>query len=156
MAPPTVNTNSSTVWVTFRSDGSIGGSGFIAQYHAITLEQSEYWVRGRINRHTELIFASGNMYFHSTLTYTISNVCVCSQRAAPGRSLCVTMGAASCLCQCVTASPTVMTTLMRPTAATSTKVRTGCTAQYTLSITVTYLHTYSSSKQNNALLITKS
>ncbi|KAM9452129.1 LOW QUALITY PROTEIN: membrane frizzled-related protein-like, partial [Salvelinus alpinus] len=39
VAPPTVNTNSSTVWVTFRSDGSIGGSGFIAQYHAITLEQ---------------------------------------------------------------------------------------------------------------------
>uniref|UniRef100_A0A8C8G133 Membrane frizzled-related protein n=1 Tax=Oncorhynchus tshawytscha TaxID=74940 RepID=A0A8C8G133_ONCTS len=39
VAPPTVNTNSSTVWVTFRSDGSIGGSGFIAQYHAITPEQ---------------------------------------------------------------------------------------------------------------------
>ncbi|CAB1347702.1 unnamed protein product [Coregonus sp. 'balchen'] len=39
VAPPTVNTNSSTVWVTFRSDGSIGGSGFTAQYHAITPEQ---------------------------------------------------------------------------------------------------------------------
>ncbi|CAB1348713.1 unnamed protein product [Coregonus sp. 'balchen'] len=39
VAPPTVNTNSSTVWVTFRSDGSIGGSGFTAQYHTITSEQ---------------------------------------------------------------------------------------------------------------------
>ncbi|XP_042150865.1 membrane frizzled-related protein [Oncorhynchus tshawytscha] len=39
VAPPTVNTNSSTVWVTFRSDGSIGGRGFTAQYHAITPEQ---------------------------------------------------------------------------------------------------------------------
>ncbi|XP_070827260.1 membrane frizzled-related protein [Chaetodon trifascialis] len=35
VAPPTVNTNSSTVWVTFRSDGSIAGSGFTAQYKAI-------------------------------------------------------------------------------------------------------------------------
>uniref|UniRef100_UPI0037E7224E membrane frizzled-related protein n=1 Tax=Semicossyphus pulcher TaxID=241346 RepID=UPI0037E7224E len=35
VAPPTVNTNSSTVWVTFRSDGSITGSGFTAQYKAI-------------------------------------------------------------------------------------------------------------------------
>ncbi|KAL7848965.1 hypothetical protein SRHO_G00205880 [Serrasalmus rhombeus] len=35
VAPPTVNTNSSTVLVSFRSDGSIGGNGFIAQYHAI-------------------------------------------------------------------------------------------------------------------------
>ncbi|XP_053503672.1 membrane frizzled-related protein [Ictalurus furcatus] len=35
VSPPTVNTNSSTVWVSFRSDGSIGGNGFIAQYHAI-------------------------------------------------------------------------------------------------------------------------
>uniref|UniRef100_A0A3Q3M554 Membrane frizzled-related protein n=1 Tax=Labrus bergylta TaxID=56723 RepID=A0A3Q3M554_9LABR len=35
VAPPTVNTNSSAVWVTFRSDGSITGSGFTAQYRAI-------------------------------------------------------------------------------------------------------------------------
>ncbi|XP_028275303.1 membrane frizzled-related protein [Parambassis ranga] len=35
VAPPTVNTNSSTVWVTFRSDGSIAGNGFTAQYRAI-------------------------------------------------------------------------------------------------------------------------
>ncbi|KAK7882833.1 hypothetical protein WMY93_029007 [Mugilogobius chulae] len=35
VAPPTVNTNSSTVWVTFRSDGSISGNGFTAQYKAI-------------------------------------------------------------------------------------------------------------------------
>ncbi|XP_023256316.1 membrane frizzled-related protein [Seriola lalandi dorsalis] len=35
VAPPTVNTNSSTVWVTFRSDGSIAGTGFTAQYRAI-------------------------------------------------------------------------------------------------------------------------
>ncbi|XP_078478800.1 LOW QUALITY PROTEIN: membrane frizzled-related protein-like [Lampetra planeri] len=35
VAPPTVNTNSSTVWVTFRSDGSITGSGFTAQYRAM-------------------------------------------------------------------------------------------------------------------------
>ncbi|XP_041851022.1 membrane frizzled-related protein isoform X2 [Melanotaenia boesemani] len=35
VAPPTVNTNSSTVWVTFRSDGSIAGNGFTAQYSAI-------------------------------------------------------------------------------------------------------------------------
>ncbi|KAF3847884.1 hypothetical protein F7725_020912 [Dissostichus mawsoni] len=35
VAPPTVNTNSSTVWVTFHSDGSIAGSGFTAQYRAI-------------------------------------------------------------------------------------------------------------------------
>ncbi|KAM9732891.1 membrane frizzled-related protein isoform 2-T6 [Menidia menidia] len=34
VAPPTVNTNSSTVWVTFRSDGSIAGNGFVAQYKA--------------------------------------------------------------------------------------------------------------------------
>ncbi|XP_028817904.1 membrane frizzled-related protein [Denticeps clupeoides] len=34
-APPTVNTNSSSVWVTFRSDGSIGGNGFTAQYHSV-------------------------------------------------------------------------------------------------------------------------
>ncbi|XP_056139997.1 membrane frizzled-related protein [Lampris incognitus] len=38
VAPPTVNTNSSTVWVTFRSDSSIAGSGFIAQYRAIPPE----------------------------------------------------------------------------------------------------------------------
>ncbi|XP_047450766.1 membrane frizzled-related protein [Mugil cephalus] len=35
VAPPTVNTNSSTVWVTFRSDGSIAGNGFTAQYRAV-------------------------------------------------------------------------------------------------------------------------
>ncbi|XP_034024648.1 membrane frizzled-related protein [Thalassophryne amazonica] len=35
VAPPTVNTNSNTVWVTFHSDGSIAGSGFTAQYRAI-------------------------------------------------------------------------------------------------------------------------
>ncbi|XP_032366835.1 membrane frizzled-related protein [Etheostoma spectabile] len=35
VAPPTVNTNSSTVWVTLRSDGSIAGNGFSAQYRAI-------------------------------------------------------------------------------------------------------------------------
>ncbi|TKS81365.1 Membrane frizzled-related protein [Collichthys lucidus] len=35
VAPPTVNTNSSTVWVTFHSDGSISGTGFTAQYRAI-------------------------------------------------------------------------------------------------------------------------
>ncbi|KAM9853573.1 membrane frizzled-related protein [Aulostomus maculatus] len=35
VAPPTANTNSSTVWVTFRSDASIAGSGFTAQYRAI-------------------------------------------------------------------------------------------------------------------------
>lgn len=73
VAPPTVNTNSSTVWVTFRSDGSIGGSGFTAQYHAITPEQSEYWARGRINRYTELIFALGNRYVTSATC-----VCVCA------------------------------------------------------------------------------
>ncbi|XP_041918677.1 membrane frizzled-related protein [Alosa sapidissima] len=35
VAPPTVNTNSSTVWVSFRSDGSITRNGFNAQYHSI-------------------------------------------------------------------------------------------------------------------------
>uniref|UniRef100_A0A3Q3BIP0 Membrane frizzled-related protein n=1 Tax=Kryptolebias marmoratus TaxID=37003 RepID=A0A3Q3BIP0_KRYMA len=35
VAPPTVNTNSSTVWVTFRSDNSIAGNGFAAQYRAV-------------------------------------------------------------------------------------------------------------------------
>uniref|UniRef100_A0A668SXJ8 Membrane frizzled-related protein n=1 Tax=Oreochromis aureus TaxID=47969 RepID=A0A668SXJ8_OREAU len=35
VAPPTVNTNSSTVWVTFHSDGSIAGNGFTAQYRAV-------------------------------------------------------------------------------------------------------------------------
>ncbi|XP_029301614.1 LOW QUALITY PROTEIN: membrane frizzled-related protein [Cottoperca gobio] len=35
VAPATVNTNSSTVWVTFHSDGSIAGNGFTAQYRAI-------------------------------------------------------------------------------------------------------------------------
>ncbi|CAG06452.1 unnamed protein product, partial [Tetraodon nigroviridis] len=35
VAPPTVNTNSSKVWVTFRSDGTIAGSGFAAQYRAL-------------------------------------------------------------------------------------------------------------------------
>ncbi|XP_062873439.1 membrane frizzled-related protein [Trichomycterus rosablanca] len=39
VAPPTINTNSSTVWVSFRSDSSIGGNGFTAQYHAILLWQ---------------------------------------------------------------------------------------------------------------------
>ncbi|XP_031716399.1 membrane frizzled-related protein [Anarrhichthys ocellatus] len=34
VAPPTVNTNGGSVWVTFRSDGSIAGSGFTAQYRA--------------------------------------------------------------------------------------------------------------------------
>ncbi|XP_070686009.1 membrane frizzled-related protein [Pempheris klunzingeri] len=38
MAPPTINTNSSTAWVTFHSDGSIAGSGFTAQYRAILPE----------------------------------------------------------------------------------------------------------------------
>uniref|UniRef100_A0A1A8L820 Membrane frizzled-related protein n=1 Tax=Nothobranchius pienaari TaxID=704102 RepID=A0A1A8L820_9TELE len=35
IAPPTVNSNSSTVWVTFRSDASITGNGFAAQYRAV-------------------------------------------------------------------------------------------------------------------------
>ncbi|XP_076000076.1 membrane frizzled-related protein [Genypterus blacodes] len=35
VAPPTINTNNSNVWVTFRSDSSIAGSGFTAQYRAI-------------------------------------------------------------------------------------------------------------------------
>ncbi|XP_030008522.1 membrane frizzled-related protein-like isoform X1 [Sphaeramia orbicularis] len=35
VAPPTVNTNSSSVWVTFHSDSSIAGSGFTAQYRSI-------------------------------------------------------------------------------------------------------------------------
>uniref|UniRef100_A0A3B5KXF1 Uncharacterized protein n=1 Tax=Xiphophorus couchianus TaxID=32473 RepID=A0A3B5KXF1_9TELE len=35
VAPPTINTNSSTVWVTFHSDGSIAGTGFAAQYRAV-------------------------------------------------------------------------------------------------------------------------
>ncbi|KAM9469403.1 membrane frizzled-related protein [Clarias gariepinus] len=35
VAPPTVNTNTSTLWVSFLSDSSIGGNGFIAQYKAI-------------------------------------------------------------------------------------------------------------------------
>ncbi|XP_061781559.1 membrane frizzled-related protein [Nerophis lumbriciformis] len=35
VAPATFNSNSSTVWVTFRSDGSITGSGFTAQYRTI-------------------------------------------------------------------------------------------------------------------------
>uniref|UniRef100_A0A3Q2QV86 Membrane frizzled-related protein n=1 Tax=Fundulus heteroclitus TaxID=8078 RepID=A0A3Q2QV86_FUNHE len=33
--PPTINTNSSTAWVTFHSDNSIAGSGFAAQYRAV-------------------------------------------------------------------------------------------------------------------------
>ncbi|TWW76690.1 membrane frizzled-related protein isoform X1 [Takifugu flavidus] len=35
VAPPTVNTNSSTAWVTFRSDATIAGGGFAAQYRAL-------------------------------------------------------------------------------------------------------------------------
>uniref|UniRef100_A0A671QJL1 Membrane frizzled-related protein n=1 Tax=Sinocyclocheilus anshuiensis TaxID=1608454 RepID=A0A671QJL1_9TELE len=35
VAPPTLNTNSSSVLVSFHSDGSIGGNGFTAQYHSI-------------------------------------------------------------------------------------------------------------------------
>ncbi|XP_050984702.1 membrane frizzled-related protein [Labeo rohita] len=35
VAPPTLNTNSSTVLVSFHSDGSIGRNGFIAQYRSI-------------------------------------------------------------------------------------------------------------------------
>ncbi|KAK0135379.1 Membrane frizzled-related protein [Merluccius polli] len=38
VAPPTFNTDSSSVWVTFRSDSSIAGSGFTAQYRAILPE----------------------------------------------------------------------------------------------------------------------
>uniref|UniRef100_A0A3P9LW46 Membrane frizzled-related protein n=1 Tax=Oryzias latipes TaxID=8090 RepID=A0A3P9LW46_ORYLA len=41
VAPPTLNTNSSTAWVTFRSDGSIAGTGFAAKYRAILPEQSQ-------------------------------------------------------------------------------------------------------------------
>ncbi|KAM4590658.1 membrane frizzled-related protein [Fundulus diaphanus] len=33
--PPTINTNSSTAWVTFHSDSSIASSGFAAQYRAV-------------------------------------------------------------------------------------------------------------------------
>lgn len=43
-APPTVNTNSSTVWVTFRSDGSIAGNGFTAQYRALLPGHSQWFV----------------------------------------------------------------------------------------------------------------
>ncbi|XP_028321273.1 membrane frizzled-related protein [Gouania willdenowi] len=35
VAPPTINTNSSTVWLIFHSDGSITGNGFTAQYRAV-------------------------------------------------------------------------------------------------------------------------
>uniref|UniRef100_A0A8C2H7W2 Membrane frizzled-related protein n=1 Tax=Cyprinus carpio TaxID=7962 RepID=A0A8C2H7W2_CYPCA len=35
VAPPTLNTNSSSVLVAFHSDGSISGNGFTAQYHSI-------------------------------------------------------------------------------------------------------------------------
>lgn len=38
VAPPTINTNSSTVWVSFRSDSSISGNGFTAQYKTILPE----------------------------------------------------------------------------------------------------------------------
>uniref|UniRef100_A0A8C6UCD1 Membrane frizzled-related protein n=1 Tax=Neogobius melanostomus TaxID=47308 RepID=A0A8C6UCD1_9GOBI len=38
VAPPTINTNSSTVWVTFRSDSSISGNGFTIQHKAILPE----------------------------------------------------------------------------------------------------------------------
>ncbi|MBN3295692.1 MFRP protein, partial [Amia calva] len=38
-APPTVNTNTSTLQVTFRSDSSIGGTGFTARYQAISPSQ---------------------------------------------------------------------------------------------------------------------
>ncbi|TSN57740.1 Membrane frizzled-related protein [Bagarius yarrelli] len=41
VAPATLNTNSSTVWVSFRSDSSIGGNGFLAQYQAIFPWQSK-------------------------------------------------------------------------------------------------------------------
>lgn len=44
VAPPTINTNSSTVWVTFHSDGSIAGTGFAAQYRAVLPAQSQYSV----------------------------------------------------------------------------------------------------------------
>lgn len=45
VAPPTVNTNSSTVWVTFHSDGTIAGSGFTAQYRALEPGHSQYLKR---------------------------------------------------------------------------------------------------------------
>ncbi|XP_059371227.1 membrane frizzled-related protein [Carassius carassius] len=35
VAPPTLNTNSSTVLVSFHSDGSISGNGFTVQYHSV-------------------------------------------------------------------------------------------------------------------------
>ncbi|KAM9812998.1 membrane frizzled-related protein isoform 1-T2 [Syngnathus typhle] len=44
VSPPTVNTNSSTVWVTFHSDGSIAGNGFAAQYKALLPGHSQWFV----------------------------------------------------------------------------------------------------------------
>ncbi|XP_033851612.3 membrane frizzled-related protein isoform X1 [Acipenser ruthenus] len=35
VAPPTFNTNTSRMWVTFKSDSSVASSGFTAHYHAI-------------------------------------------------------------------------------------------------------------------------
>lgn len=48
VAPPTVNTNSSTVWVTFHSDGSIAGGGFSAQYRAVLPGQSQCHVCNKL------------------------------------------------------------------------------------------------------------
>ncbi|TRY83385.1 hypothetical protein DNTS_016655 [Danionella cerebrum] len=39
VAPPTLNTNSSSVRISFHSDGSIAGSGFMAQYHSISIAE---------------------------------------------------------------------------------------------------------------------
>ncbi|CAG6006678.1 unnamed protein product [Menidia menidia] len=58
VAPPTVNTNSSTVWVTFRSDGSIAGNGFVAQYKATLPGHSRELFRRRVHVRRWALFAA--------------------------------------------------------------------------------------------------
>lgn len=41
VAPPTLNTNTSRLRVTFVSDGSVGARGFSARYRAIAPNESE-------------------------------------------------------------------------------------------------------------------
>lgn len=116
MAPPTFNTVSNRLRVTFVSDSSVGAQGFSARYRAVTPAESESPMPGHCQGHSGLGTASREGRVPAG-TSTSLGVCGCVQRAAPGTSTCVTRGFASSWASCATASTTARTGATRPTAA---------------------------------------
>lgn len=106
VVPPTFNTNSNLLRVTFVSDGSVGAPGFSARYRAVAPDESEH----PQNLPRSRGFGAGGAQSTATSPGT-------PQRAAPGTSIFATEGFASAWASSATASTTARTAATRPTAA---------------------------------------